>query len=524
MSEKDTYTADNTGSADSGAARKTANERRAENRQTNNATVKGIEGETSSNTPEIFNPNNESYSTSATDTSEPSVEGDTGTTPSRNEQTFTETGGGAATGISRGPSRSPGVKGQATLGMSTTENQNQQLFLQAMNDLGITDPKTRAAMAATVEGESGFKLNTEFDYSRTSNENIIKSFGKGSAFGKMSDEELTKLKADPAKFFDYVYGGRYGNTAPGDGYKYRGRGLIGITFKGNYENYGKILGVDLVGNPDLANDPLIAAKIAVLMMRDGMAKNQGADIYTQVARSIGNPNEVTEGRKKTAYERNLASGQFSADKKADLSFASSNPSAGIREGRGVGPGHDGIDIAAPIGTPVQSTSPGKVIQASFEPKGYSGYGNIVVIESLSANGEKIYTKYAHLSAFDVKVGDTVDQGGKIGKIGNTGRSFGPHLHYEIRKGDPVVGTVVDPKKLSLISPMDSALKTSPGMPVASTLKALNTTPTVGSLSGQETPAKNQQQNNNQLSFNLPSKPVADVMLASLINSSGYGYG
>ena len=499
----------------------TASERRAANRQANNTSVRGIEGESTSTKPEIFNPNNESSSTSATDTSEPN-EVDGGTSPSRNEQTFIETGGGAVTGISRGPSRSPGTKGQATLGMSTTENQNQQLFLQAMNDLGVTDPKTRAAMAATVEGESGFKLNTEFDYSTTTNANIIKSFGKGSVFGKMSDEELTKLKADPAKFFDYVYGGRYGNTAPGDGYKYRGRGLIGITFKGNYEKYGKILGVDLVGNPDLANDPLVAAKIAVLMMKDGMAKNQGADIYTQVARSIGNANEVTEGKKKTAYERNLASGQFGADKKADLSFASSNSAAGIREGRGVGPGHDGIDIAAPIGTPVQATSPGKVIQASFEPKGYSGYGNIVVIESVSANGEKIYTKYAHLSAFDVKVGDTVDQGGKIGKIGNTGRSSGPHLHYEMRKGDPVVGTVIDPKKLSLISPMDSALKQTPGAPATAGLKGQKR------ASAAAAPQPNaSQQNTNQ---NTPqtaavyNKNVSNILLASLLNSSGYGLG
>jgi murein DD-endopeptidase MepM/ murein hydrolase activator NlpD len=523
MSEQDTYTADNTGSADSGVVRKTASERRAANRQTNkqanNTSVRGIEGESTNTKPEIFNPNNESSSTSSTDTSEPSAEGGTGTTPSRNEQDFITNAAGAATGISRGPSRSPGTKGQATLGMSTTENQNQQLFLQAMNDLGVTDPKTRAAMAATVEGESGFKLNTEFDYSTTTNANIIKSFGKGSVFGKMSDEELTKLKADPAKFFDYVYGGRYGNTAPGDGYKYRGRGLIGITFKGNYEKYGKILGVDLVGNPDLANDPLVAAKIAVLMMKDGMAKNQGADIYTQVARSIGNANEVTEGKKKTAYERNLASGQFGADKKADLSFASSNSAAGIREGRGVGPGHDGIDIAAPIGTPVQATSPGKVIQASFEPKGYSGYGNIVVIESLSGNGEKIYTKYAHLSAFDVKVGDTVDQGGKIGKIGNTGRSSGPHLHYEMRKGDPIVGTVIDPKKLSLISPMDSALKQTPGASATAGLK-----PQQRQVAAAPQQPYAPQQNNNQ---NTPqtaavyNKNVANILFASLINGSGY---
>ena len=202
----------------------------------------------------------------------------------------------------------------------TTVGQNQQLFLQAMTDLGVTDPKVRAAMAASAEGESGFKMQSEIGYENTSNEGIRKSFGMGSVFGKMPDDELTKLKADPSKFFDYVYGGRYGNDQPGDGWKYRGRGFIGITFKGNYKQYGDRLGINLVGNPDLANDPKIAAKIGVMMMLDGMKKNSGADPYTQVARSIGNSNEVTEQRKKDAYARNMQTGEFGADKVADLSF------------------------------------------------------------------------------------------------------------------------------------------------------------------------------------------------------------
>ena len=208
----------------------------------------------------------------------------------------------------------------------TTVGQNQQLLLQAMNELGVTDPKIRASMAAAAEGESGFKMQSEIGYQNTSNENIRKSFGAGSIFGKMPDDELTKLKADPVKFFDYVYGDKnpafkgYGNDQPGDGYKYRGRGFIGITFKTNYKKYGEKLGIDLVGNPDLANDPKIAAKLAVMMMLDGMKRNPGADPYTQVARSIGNSNAVTEQRKKDAYARNMETGQFGSEKVADLSF------------------------------------------------------------------------------------------------------------------------------------------------------------------------------------------------------------
>lgn len=236
---------------------------------------------------------------------------------------------GSSPGSSNGTPVTESAGGMPTGAAPTTVGQNQQLLLQAMNELGVTDTKTRAAMAATAEGESQFKMQSEISYENTPNQGIRKSFGAGSVFGKMSDDQLTKVKKDPVQFFDIVYGGRYGNTSPGDGYKYRGRGFIGITFKDNYSKYGKLLGIDLVGNPDLANDPKIAAKIAVMMMKDGMAANKrkygNADTYTQVARSIGNVNKVTEDRKKDAYSRNLQSGQWGPDKTADLSFINKQP-------------------------------------------------------------------------------------------------------------------------------------------------------------------------------------------------------
>jgi len=254
----------------------------------------------------------------------------------------------------------------------TTVGQNQQLFQQAMTDLGVTDPKIRASMAAAAEGESGFKMQTEIGYQNTSNENIRKSFGAGSIFGKMPDDELTKLKADPVKFFDYVYGDKnpafkgYGNDQPGDGYKYRGRGFIGITFKTNYKKYGEKLGIDLVGNPDLANDPKIAAKIAVMMMLDGMKRNPNADPYTQVARSIGNSNAVTEQRKKDAYARNLETGQFNAEKVADLSFMSKGGKAATQTASTtapVGTAAAEIPAASVAATPTTGTD-GKTMQTA----------------------------------------------------------------------------------------------------------------------------------------------------------------
>lgn len=94
---------------------------------------------------------------------------------------------------------------------------------------------------------------------------------------------------------------------------------------------------------------------------------------------------------------------------------------------GDGRGHRGIDMAGDIGVAIFAAKAGKVISA-----GYSGsYGYCVVIDH--GNGYK--TRYAHASALCVKTGTTVSQGQQIAKLGNTGRSTGPHLHFEILKND-----------------------------------------------------------------------------------------
>jgi len=96
--------------------------------------------------------------------------------------------------------------------------------------------------------------------------------------------------------------------------------------------------------------------------------------------------------------------------------------------------HAGIDIATSSGTTVVASRNGKVVSA-----GYSGsYGNLIVI----SHGNGFETAYAHLSSINVRVGDTVSQGQMIGKVGTTGRSTGPHLHFEVR----INGTPVNPSK------------------------------------------------------------------------------
>lgn len=85
--------------------------------------------------------------------------------------------------------------------------------------------------------------------------------------------------------------------------------------------------------------------------------------------------------------------------------------------------HRGLDFRGEMHSPIQTTASGKVIFAGVK----GGYGNVVIIE----HPNKLQTLYAHLSEILVKNGQTVELGDMIGKLGNTGRSTGPHLHYEI---------------------------------------------------------------------------------------------
>jgi hypothetical protein len=164
-------------------------------------------------------------------------------------------------------------------------------------------------MAAVIEGESRFGIKSESSYATTSNARIREVFK--SKFGRMSDGQINQLKADPEKFFNYVYGGQLGN-APNEGYLYRGRGFIQLTGKANYKRYGDMIGVDLVKNPDLiSTNPEIAAKVSVVYMKD---RRKSGDTYSSIARGVGHAVRGTEEVKIAAYQRNLQSGEFGADK------------------------------------------------------------------------------------------------------------------------------------------------------------------------------------------------------------------
>ena len=99
--------------------------------------------------------------------------------------------------------------------------------------------------------------------------------------------------------------------------------------------------------------------------------------------------------------------------------------------------HEGIDVTAPMGSPIEAPAAGLVIDAGWE----SGYGNTVIID----HGFGIVTKFAHASKLLVKTGQRVQRGQRIALVGNSGLATGPHLHYEVH----VKGRPVDPLKYVL---------------------------------------------------------------------------
>lgn len=96
--------------------------------------------------------------------------------------------------------------------------------------------------------------------------------------------------------------------------------------------------------------------------------------------------------------------------------------------------HEGLDFMAEVGTPIHAAASGIVVEAEKTPD----YGNIVKVD----HGSGVETRYAHASKLLVKAGDRVEKGQLIAEVGNTGRSTGPHLHFEVRLN----GVALDPRK------------------------------------------------------------------------------
>lgn len=104
--------------------------------------------------------------------------------------------------------------------------------------------------------------------------------------------------------------------------------------------------------------------------------------------------------------------------------------------------HKGIDMAAPTGTPVRASRNGTIVFAGRK----GGYGKVVIIRHSGGEYDGYTTYYAHLHRYVVRVGQKVARGAVIAYVGSTGRSTGPHLHFEVRRR----GTAIDPRKVRAV--------------------------------------------------------------------------
>jgi len=144
-----------------------------------------------------------------------------------------------------------------------------------------------------------------------------------------------------------------------------------------------------------------------------------------------------------------AAGSVSIPSRMPLESAALTSSYGMRNHPVLGGRrqHKGVDLAQPTGTPVYATADGTVSKAEW----FSSYGLYISLE----HGAAIQTRYGHLSRLNVAAGQMVRKGDLIGYVGSTGRSTGPHLHYEVR----IAGTAVNP-----VPYMQGTVRTAPAAP------------------------------------------------------------
>ena len=194
-------------------------------------------------------------------------------------------------------------------------------LLDKLTKTGIAGKREQANILAQIQAESGGVARAEnLNYTP---EQLLKTFPNR----VKSLEEAQRLVAQgPEAVGNLIYGGRMGNQA-NEGFMYRGRGLIQLTGKDNYAKYGKLLGIDLVKNPDLANDPKIAKDIAVAYFNE--AKKSGTNLgdIGSVGKAVG---YVDIGGQETAKRAQMASQLESQIPQAQYGGTLTGPLSGYR--------------------------------------------------------------------------------------------------------------------------------------------------------------------------------------------------
>jgi len=177
----------------------------------------------------------------------------------------------------------------------------------ALRAQGFTENEITATLAIVGGESNGSFAAVENSYSGTSNDRIRSIFSRTR---NLSDEELTRVKSSDVTFFNYVYGGTNGNSSSNnDGYDYRGRAFIQLTFRSNYARYAEITGYDIVTNPNLLNtDKSVAAAITAAYLKDRVRRTGDpvSDVRTAVAgTSTGLGYTMNIEKDRARYERLL---------------------------------------------------------------------------------------------------------------------------------------------------------------------------------------------------------------------------
>lgn len=206
-------------------------------------------------------------------------------------------------------------------GVSVPKDVAEQLIIKEMLAQGFTDPRAIAEMLALTNYESGGYKRTTENMKYTDPKRMVELFRE-----IRSEEQARQLiAAGPVAIANTVYGGAkgrsLGNTAPGDGYLYRGRGFVQLTGKANYARIGKEIGVDLVNNPQLAStDPKVMAKIAVNFFRNSKQLQTITDQNTTfgyAAKGLNGGNDLPNMPERFSlykdYLSKIQSGKLSAD-------------------------------------------------------------------------------------------------------------------------------------------------------------------------------------------------------------------
>lgn len=183
----------------------------------------------------------------------------------------------------------------------------------------------------------------------------------------------------------------------------------------------------VAASPALANSSSATAEIPALVRDAQGGVTEGDERFQELFSSW----EALDGGEEAAP---APSASIAIPSRMPLDNASLTSNYGMRTHPVLGGrrAHKGVDLAAPTGTPIYATADGVVSKAEW----FSSYGLYVSIE----HGAQLQTRYAHMSRIAVADGERVTKGDIIGYVGSTGRSTGPHLHYEVR----VEGRAVNP--------------------------------------------------------------------------------